>query len=334
MQRQDSALWEWSVFWRSDQVQSCMPVGGGGDADDLFPIWRDFFGSLPDGARILDLGTGNGSLAAQAVTVSRTRPIPFSVHGVDLADIEPATFVTSAASELREVVFHPRTPMEKLPFVDADFDAVASQYGLEYSHMPDSVAEALRVLRPAGRFRFLVHADAGVLKQRCRLQRRQAGVILDSDLFPRFLDAIRKIVDADRRNTDESLAAAENAIASLKRAMDALERKFADAEDRSLVDNLFNAVRQIPGLRRTCDRRTLVAMAANVEKLLQAQAKRLQAMETAAMDDVAVRDVAQQLELAGAQEATLAPATAGPQSNLVGYWLYGEKAAGADGRPT
>ena len=325
MSNPDDASWEWSVFWQSDQLQSCMPVNEPEVSDRLFSTWRDFFDALPGGARILDIGTGNGSLASQAVAVSQTKAERFSIHGIDLADIQPSRFVTSAAQLLEEIIFHPRTPMEQLPFADNHFDAVASQYAIEYSRTRESLAEALRVLKPAGRFRFLLHADDGVLKDRCRLQRQQAETILESSLFPALDEMLKKIFTAEAQNKPQSFAAAEHSITALKAVLDDLERRFADDEDRSLVDNLFAAVRRLPDMRKSHNLDTLIAMAGNIRKLLVAQSKRLEAMQHAALDDAAANDMAGRLRKLGADNVTLEKATAGAKGYRIGYWLHGDK---------
>ncbi len=326
MHKRDDALWAWSVFWQSDQLQSCMPVNEPDDSDQLLLSWRAFFDALPAGAQILDLGTGNGSLATQAVTVSHTKPERFSIHGVDLADIQPSRYVSSAAKQLDEITFHPRTPMEKLPFADNHFAAVASQYAIEYSQTQESLPEALRVLEPGGPFRFLLHADDGVLKERCQLQWQQAETILASSLFPATGDLLEKLVEAEAQNTPQTISVAEQSIAALKTVFDELERRFSDDENHSLIDNLFAAVRRLPEMRKSQNLETLLKMTDDIRNLLVAQSKRLQAMQHAALDGSAAKAMADRLRELGADNVTLESATAGRQAYCVGYWLYGEKA--------
>ena len=260
--------------------------------------------------------------------MSRRKARQFSIHGVDLAEIDPSRYVTSAAEMLQEITFHGRTPMEKLPFADGHFDAVASQYALEYSDINKSLAEAMRVLHARGHFRFLLHADDGVLRSRCELQRQQAEIILGSLLFVHLSAALEKIVIAEQQQTPQALSSAEESIAALKETLDDLEREFSDSENRSLVDNLFAAVRQLPSLRKTYDLSTLLAMADNTRELLRAQAKRLEAMERSALDDAAANEVTEQLRSNGATAVTLERATTGQGTVCIGFWVYGEKAAG------
>jgi ubiquinone/menaquinone biosynthesis C-methylase UbiE len=305
-----------------------MPVSLAADSDQLLSTWREFFGMLPEGAHILDLGTGNGSVASQAVATSQDKSKQFSIHGVDLAEIDPSRFVKSAANLLQEITFYARTPMEKLPFADDYFDAVTSQYAIEYSQINKSVSEAMRVLRARGRFRFLLHAEDGVLKSRCELQLQQAETILSSTLFVRLTEALQKIVSAEQQQTSNAMTSAEGSIAALKGVLDDLEGEFCESENRSLVDNLFAAVRRLPSLRKSYDLTTLIAMANDIRQLLTAQAKRLQAMEHAALDNAAANKAMDQLRTNGATAVTLERATSGNAEVCVGYWVYGEKSAG------
>ena len=327
MQQRDDALWEWSVFWQSNQLQSCLPDNSATGKQSIQGTWRSFFEALPEAAEVLDLGTGNGGLATQAVTVSKSRAAPFVIHGVDLADIEPARFVSAAEDLLTEVKFHPRTAMEKLPFADATFDAVASQYAIEYTNTDESSAEALRVLKVGGLFRFLVHADDGVLKDRCRLQAGQAEQILNSDLFAASEALLHRLVNAEITKSSEAIAAAEQAIAATKSVFDELGRHFEGDEDSSLVDNLLAAIRTLPGMRRSHSIESLVAMNENIRELLLAQSKRLKAMQNAALNDAAAGEFVKRLQSLGSTEVELERATTGMDASCVGHWLSGRKAA-------
>lgn len=314
---------EWSVFWQSDQLQSCMPVYDADACEALYSVWQGFFSSLADGAKILDLGTGNGSVAAQAVAVSKTKKQAFSIHGVDLSAIAPHDYVASANEVLGGVRFYPHMSMEELPFSDNYFDAVVSQYAIEYSEIERSIDEALRVLRSGGKFRFLLHTDEAVLKQRCGKQRLQAEAILGSDLFMRLNNLLQSIHTTQTDNTQSALSQAKDAIAAFTVELDSLESKFLHAEDRSLIGNVFSAVRGLPGFRNSHDLSAQLAMANDVSRLLGAQAKRLQAMENAALNASQIRQLLKQLECAGTHELVLEAAIAGSQNTTVGNWLSG-----------
>lgn len=319
----EDSTWAWSLYWQADRLQSCMPVDDPAAADDLLAAWKHFFDGLSPGSRLLDLGTGNGVVAAQAVLVSRTKTTDFEIHGVDLAAIDPARFASSAAELLGQVKFHPGTAMEALPFPEAHFDAVCGQYALEYSATAKSVPEILRVLRPDSSFRFLLHADDGVLKGRSHMQRLQAETILGSPLFAHLRAALDGILAAESQGTPEARRAAEKAFAAFTGTLHELDQGFGGAEDRSLPDNLLAAVRRLPNLRRSHDRAALLGMADDVEARLRAQAARLEAMEGAALDGAQTEALSGLFRAAGAAEVSAESAAVGAHATVVGRWLFG-----------
>ena len=325
-------LWEWSVFWHSNQLHSCVPVGE--EHDTLGLVWRDFFGYLPAGTAILDLGTGNGSLAAQAVAVSRSKSSPFLIHGVDLADIQPSKYVACADEFWTMVTFHPRTAMEILPFEAGSFDAIVSQYAIEYSNINESLLEALRVLRPGGKLLFLLHADNSILKNRCRQQYEQAQTILASKLFPTTTDLLGALIEVESNNTAQGICRAEKRILQLKNVFDELEKGFSEVKDRSLIDNLFAAVRSLLSLRKSQNLQTLTKMNENIQLLLLAQSKRLQAMQQSALDNIKVNQMAKKLRLLKMQQVSLEVATTVTGAQCLGYWLSAEKPVAMNEEPS
>ena len=82
MPDQRDVLWEWSVFWHSDQLQSCLPATSSAGIENLQGRWRGFFDALPDAAAFLDLGTGTGGLAKEAVAGAKTGVGAFSIAWV------------------------------------------------------------------------------------------------------------------------------------------------------------------------------------------------------------------------------------------------------------
>jgi len=103
----------------------------------------ELFRSLPKGAAILDVGCGTGEHLKRALA-----------HELKAAGIEPAAAMLEVA--LRNV---PRARLEdavatRLPFGDAEFDAVIMIEVLRYLDRPDielALLEARRVLRPGGK---------------------------------------------------------------------------------------------------------------------------------------------------------------------------------------
>ena len=122
----------------------------GGYADEVLPIFtlyaRDALrlARLPDGARVLDVATGPGTLAIAAAEAGAwVTAVDFAEDMLEECRRRTASF-SSVAVESGDG--------QALPFDDEAFDGVFSMFGLVF--FPDQAAgfrEARRVLKPGGR---------------------------------------------------------------------------------------------------------------------------------------------------------------------------------------
>lgn len=125
--------------------------------------YRDYFGSLTiqtvgplldavhlkPGARLLDVATGPGFVAAAALRRGA------KVIGIDFA----SAAVAVARRQHPEVDFR-EGDAEDLAFPDETFDAVVMNYGAPHLGQPErAFAEAYRVLTPGGRYAFTAWAN-------------------------------------------------------------------------------------------------------------------------------------------------------------------------------
>ena len=123
-----------------DDVWAAVPEGA---EPELFALRRDFLlRHLPDGARVLDVGCGEGAFSA-ALAEAGARPI-----AVDVAD-EPLRRLRARFPQLDEV--RRAQAGEPLPLADDEADAVWA--GEVVEHVVDVGAfcsELRRVLKPGG----------------------------------------------------------------------------------------------------------------------------------------------------------------------------------------
>jgi SAM-dependent methyltransferase len=123
--------------------------------DEIADGYRDFFAAVTDhaierlldaasvnaGARVLDVATGPGVLAARA-----SRRGASTVIGVDLSP----RMVAIAAAQYPGLDFR-QGDAEELPFPDRQFDAVVSNFGVGHFPRPErALGEFVRVLAPGG----------------------------------------------------------------------------------------------------------------------------------------------------------------------------------------
>jgi SAM-dependent methyltransferase len=111
--------------------------------DQLVDVLR-----IAAGEDVLDLATGTGEVAVRAAQRGAR------VTAVDIAEPMLAKARQRAETDGAEIVFE-RGDAEYLPFEDASFDVLASNFGLIFAPDHANVASELaRVVRPAGRVGF------------------------------------------------------------------------------------------------------------------------------------------------------------------------------------
>jgi SAM-dependent methyltransferase len=107
------------------------------------------FAGISPGEAVLDVGAGTGVVAITAASTGAR---------VSAIDLTPA--LLEAARENARIAGFPEIDWvegdaERLPYPDASFDVVLSQFGHMFAPQPHvAIAEMRRVLRPAGRIAF------------------------------------------------------------------------------------------------------------------------------------------------------------------------------------
>jgi SAM-dependent methyltransferase len=151
----------WTAYWQAGSTGSCFV--GSAAAMGLARFWTRLADELPNNARVLDLATGNGTVAKAIATRARLRGVRFGIDAVDSARIDPPAHVEDPDRLLGDVRFHGSTALEALPFANSTFNCVVSQFGFEYADEAAAAQEAARVLAPDGRLRLILHARDGAV---------------------------------------------------------------------------------------------------------------------------------------------------------------------------
>lgn len=184
----------WEKYYRDGVIATC-PTTPAGEYDlELREAWETFFSDLPEGARILDIATGNGAVVVIARETAEGLGRNWAIHGADLARIDPPRYVNEGDRRFAGCTFHSGMATEALAFEDAFFDAVTGHYALEYADIPAAMAQIYRVLRPGGRARFIVHHDQSVLVANARRSLAESGFVLSETRVYRYL---RRLVTMD-----------------------------------------------------------------------------------------------------------------------------------------
>ena len=170
----------WSLFWKEQGHESRCLALSPDFCERLDAHWHAFASGLPEGARVIDLGSGSGAVGRAL----RSAAPGLHVTGVDVAHIAPSN---DPGLELIANV-----AMESLPFEDGAFAAAVSQFGYEYAAAPDAAAaELARVVAPGGSLSFLVHHTDGPIIGAMRRHRRAIEGLCGAEMKSAFLSGNR-----------------------------------------------------------------------------------------------------------------------------------------------
>ena len=264
----------WAEFWREDQGRGggCLATAGGELAASQLALWQGFAGSLPNKARVLDLGTGDGIVLRH---IAARRP------DVRLTGVDSALFLPPAKGRMK---LQANVAMEELPFAQASFEAAVSQFGYEYSETRRSAGEVRRVLSPGGRFLFLVHrSDGPVVAHNRRRAEALRWAVAESGLIERAqsLAAARRTLPLP---TPQSFTEAVREAAA-RFGQDGVAAEIAQAVAQSLGPGVSPAD-------------SLAALGA-IQRKAEGELLRLEALASAARDEFGAGTLVEELRSAG-----------------------------------
>lgn len=166
----------WTTLWRSGVLHSCGHGLAGNYDGEIARFWHSQLSPLPAGARVVDLGTGNGPL----LLLARSLRPDLELHGVDLAMISPAS---SRSDDYQGIHFHPGCDMSQLPFADGSVDLFISQFGFDYGPHPETEIGLQRKLRSSGGLALLLHAEQSQVCRNTQIQLDNAGLLRPGGLL-------------------------------------------------------------------------------------------------------------------------------------------------------
>jgi SAM-dependent methyltransferase len=149
--------------------------------------------SVRPGLRVLDVGTGTGTVAAAATSL-----------GAEVTAVDADSSMIAVASGLVPGVKFRVAALPALPFDDAQFDAVLANFVINHVGRPlEALAEMRRVAAPAGHVTVTVWPQppspgAALLTRaiRDRGADRRASKLAPEDEFPRTEAGLRGLVQA------------------------------------------------------------------------------------------------------------------------------------------
>lgn len=305
----------WDQHWQAGHLSSLSQDNQDFESGEAVAAWAGFFKTLKNGAKILDICTGNGIVPALANKYAVEAGVAFAITGVDQASIDPHS--TVGGEMLQGVTFKGGVSAEALPFPDGEFDAVTGQYALEYTDAAKTIPEVARVLQKGGRVRFVIHATGGVIVGFNAPKARQAAwLVSESGVFEALLEAARAGFageDAEaRRKTFRDCAV---------KARETLSGMGENPELQTLLQNL---VQGYITRDRFADFSEFSTWLEGVEAEVSGQINMMRALEAAARDQAGIDAMAAKFEGAGFKNLKVSKLRAG--GHMLAWTLEGLKA--------
>ncbi len=298
-----------------------LPAPDLGHSEVVHDSWRDYFRSLPAGARLLDIATGIDALSLIAREVSRERSRGFEVHSLD-----QASTLNAPPLVLDGIRFHARRYDETTPFDDAYFDAVTGQWAPpDDGTAASGLMELRRILKPGGRARFIFHAAGGATYEQC-LGRIQAVDMLLGE-FQLLAHARRMFEVAFTHET----ALRRDVLRSALLAFES-QRRYLDAVQQMRMWNPGTpnpkAAEQVVQLIDSCWQRRQVLSLAEImahldrlEERLRAAQARLRAVCALAVDETRAHRIGRLFKAAGFDNVKVRPFRLPVEDLLLGWDL-------------
>jgi ubiquinone/menaquinone biosynthesis C-methylase UbiE len=229
----------WTRFWGQGPLHSLGTSFAGNYADAIGTFWQGEFASCALSDSILDIGCGNGPLARILLDLYPAEGP--TLTGIDLANPRATWVAKLPEATAKRLQFRGGVLAEELPFPDASFDQVVSQFGLEYSDLSRSGTEAMRVLRPTGRLALVVHHAQSLPVYVSRQELRHLAFIDRSGFLERAAAMIPFIARLSDPGSQASLQSDPKAVEA-RRDFDSAQAEIRRRVDDEAIPDLLTDV--------------------------------------------------------------------------------------------
>jgi hypothetical protein len=298
----DVELDAWSRLWRSGVLHSCASGITGNYDQEFSRFWTGAFLHLRPRDIMVDLGTGNGAIPLLARAYANANGFDLNLHGVDVADIDPARSVPNGSLLHADTIFHPRTSMTALPFDDGEVALVCAQYAFEYAPREAAARELLRVIGSQGRAALVLHSEDSIIAETTRHQLRAIQWLLHEtpilEATSRLLNATAGATTPEKRKVLAANPAAEACRHSFNEAASALMDEIEARTEAPILQAVATEIsRQIRDIPATADEAASRSRA--LRHWVEDERHRLTSMQTACLDAHQLAELAQLLSASG-----------------------------------
>ncbi len=304
----------WDTYWQGTADVGAYS-GGGASHPAIRTFWIDFFKTTYKNYTkpvAIDIASGNGAVLECALEV-------FGADWDNLNCVDISTAAIANISQRFPRVTATVADASNIPFEDAGYDIVSSQFGVEYAGK-EAIYEAARLVAGGGRLALLLHTDAGSIHQECCESLDAIERLQKSEFIPRAIEMFQTgfsaVAGAERKAYD---AAADN-LAPAITAVESILKQYGPQVAGDTIAKLYNDVAQIHQRIQRYDAEEVLNWLNKMESELLAYAERMSSMGEAAIDQQAFTDISNSLESQNFSIERAEPFTI-PEQELAMAWI-------------
>jgi SAM-dependent methyltransferase len=297
----------WSNYWQgrtAEQVGDAMVGVGIERSAELAAFWDGALAGLGKTAKILDLACGAGSVLRHADRLGVGK-----LTGIDISK-DAIEALKRAIPTAKGVV----GPVDAMPFEDASFDMIVSQFGFEYAGTQEdrlaTAKEIGRLLKPSGKFVAICHTKDG------GIEREVGGHLVAIADLERcgFIEAARDVFKTafalDAAPGDETHAAYQEASRKLKAPRDEITAWLKtglvqDDQIQKLGHHLYGGTIDLFNRRKAYALEDIMGWLDGMQHEIDAYKGRMASMQAAALDREGCEAILAVLDAAGFAPAPL-----------------------------
>jgi len=298
---------DWSEYWSSEGSSGEVFVNKDGQRHPrLETYWRTQLAGLQENAKIIDLACGAGSVYSHLPDNSE-----FLLYAADLSHEALQLLkkrVPGALSVTCSVV--------ELPFVEAKFDLVVSQFGIEYAG-GKAFLNAASLIKNGGRLAILCHYEEGYIddKNRGHLTGAQAAQASS------FISLGRKLAEAMYSKSQSRFDKAEADFLPAEQKLAEMTRCYEGGVHSHLYLGFRQLIERYEHYALSDITDWLSAMSGELEKNI----IRLEAMRNAACNEEQIKSICKQLSKIGLRKVGYSPFTIESTDNPIAWSITAEK---------
>lgn len=292
----------WTPLWRSGVLHSCSSGIAGNYDKEILDFWLHSFNVLKEKDVLADIGTGNGAIPLLAMSYARTKGLSLDIHGLDIANINPAEDIPDGTKLFDGIQFHPRTSMTRLPFNDGEIGLLCSQFAFEYAERTKAASEILRVIGKNGHAAMIVHSTDSVIMDVSKKQETACNwLIHGSDLLNATTALLETTSTARTPEMREALGKdplAESVRQRFNLAANELMKKIEEEPSATLLQQAAQRVSKILKASLLSHEHAKL-METSLHAWLEDEGSRISLMQATALDASGLEDVSRQLGNSG-----------------------------------